>query len=217
MTSGEFGFERDIIQGLDIKRLPFIPPESLSSEHRKSIENLARQLINQAPDWEKLDRTVAEIYGLSEFDQERIANVVAVDMPYATSRDRGLEPVNQGEVEHYIRVLKKYLGNAFRRAGRKMRIQFLEDNKQQLPWKFFSVAVDNSKLPTNLPGNWMSQIDAMGISQLNIVDNDNGTLTIGLLNQYRYWVPSRAVLLAGYILWNHGAILEKDKDDTQDW
>ena len=216
MTSGMFGFERDIIQGLDIEHFPFIPPESLSAKHHKFIEGLAEGLKNNKPDWSKLDSTVADIYGLTDFDQQRIADVVAVEMPYASSRDRGLEPVNQDELVNFILVLKKYLGNAFRRAGRKMQIQFLETQNKELPWQFFSVAVDNSKLPTNLPGNWMSQIDTMGVSQLNIVDNDNGTLTIGLLNQYRYWVPSRAVLLAGYILWNHGAILEKDKDDTQD-
>ncbi|KFB16595.1 hypothetical protein PGPR2_01195 [Pseudomonas aeruginosa PGPR2] len=54
----------------------------------------------------------------------------------------------------------------------------------------------------------MEYADDLAVSRITIIDEQKSTVTVGLLNRYRYWTPTQARLLASDIIWQNGAMLE---------
>ncbi|EHJ03937.1 class I SAM-dependent DNA methyltransferase [Marinobacter manganoxydans] len=209
MTSGEFGVEREAQQKLDVDRLPFIPPEALSSGQRQSIETCAQSLMNNHPDWPSLDYTVGQLYGLSTFDQQVLSDTLAVNAPYASARDKGLTRIEEEQAKAFIAFLEKELAGALGAGGHKIKVQFLNETSAALPWRFFSVTLEGAFPPSTLPEYWIQQVNSLGVSRITIQNATQPSLTIGLLNRYRYWTLGQARLLASELVWEYGARLEE--------
>lgn len=209
MMSGEFGVEREAQQKMDVDRLPFILPETLSNEQRQSITTCAQQLIDNAPDWPMLDRTVAQLYGLSSADQQVVSDTLAINAPYASARDRGLARVTEEQAKEFIARLEKELAGAFAVGGHRVRVQALSTVSDALPWCFFSITLEDATPPPELPAHWVEQASDLGTSRITLLSADQPSLTVGLLNHYRYWTQSQAHLLASELIWEFGAHLEE--------
>lgn len=208
-TSGKFGVEREALQVMDIDRLPFIPPERLSTEQRKAIETCARQLVDNQPDWSALDRTVAQLYGLSSTDQQVMSDTLTINAPYASARDRGLARTTEEQAQAFIARLEKELTGAFGVGGHRVRVQAVNVASETLPWRFFSIRLNGAAAPTELPARWIEEAGDLGASRITLLSADQPILTVGLLNRYRYWTQSQARLLASELTWEFGARLEE--------
>ena len=79
----------------------------------------------------------------------------------------------------------------------------------QQPWKFFTVSLNCDASSQPLPQKWLGHIHDLGTSRITILDQQQSSLTVGLLNHYRYWTPTQARLLASDIIWQFGASLEE--------
>jgi hypothetical protein len=208
MTSGRYGVEREVLQLLDIDQFPLIAPESLSSKERRSIQQCADDLIRNRPDWNKLDVTVADIYGLSEGDLKTVADTLDINSPHASARGRSMDVAPEFQIEDFLSHLKSELASVFSAGGHAVRVQKLGENPASAPWRFFSVTLDNAKPALELPKNWIDHAYDLGTSRITVLSPNSSCLTVGLLNRYRYWMPSLARLLAADILWEFGAHLE---------
>lgn len=216
MSSGEFGVEREVQQKMDIDRFPFIAPEDLSSKQRQSIEICAQQLIDNQPDWPMLDRTVAQLYGLSSADQQVVSDTLAINAPYASARDRGLARVTEEQAKKFIARLEKELAGAFGAGGHRVQVQALSTVSEALPWRFFSIALEGAPPPPELPVQWIDQAGDLGVSRITLLSADQPSLIVGLLNRYRYWTQSQARLLASELIWEFGAQLEELSQSCED-
>lgn len=210
MSSGEFGVEREAQQVIDIDRFPFIPPEKLSTKQRQSIDVCAEQLESNKPDWKKLDRTIASLYSLTGNDCQALSETLAINAPYASARKRSLEEVSKSQVRKFLSRLQKELTSVFSAGGHSVQVQELKIDDSQLPWKFFSVSLDGAEPSLVLPTNWINSAYDLGTTRITLLDSNSSQLTIGLLNCYRYWVSSKARLLASDIIWEFGAKLEEN-------
>jgi hypothetical protein len=209
MTSGEFGVEREVQQKMDVDRFPFIPPEDLTPEQRQSIEICAQQLIDNHPRWPMLDGTVAKLYGLTSTDQQVLSDTLAINAPYASARDRGLARITEEQAQAFITCLEKELAGAFGAGGHRVQVQFLSATSIALPWRFFSITLEGASPPLELPAHWIEQVEGLGVSRITLLSADQPSLTLGLLNHYRYWTQSQARLLASELIWEFGARLEE--------
>jgi hypothetical protein len=209
MTSGEFGVEREAQQKLDINRLPFIPPENLSTDQRQSIETCAQSLISNHPDWPSLDYTVGQLYGLSTTDQQVLSDTLMVNAPYASARDKGLAKTEEEQAQAFIVCLKKELAGVLGAGGHQVQVQFLNNIKAALPWRFISITLEGRSAPLELPENWIQQVSSLGVSRITLLSSTQPSLIVGLLNRYRYWTQSQARLLASDLVWEYGARLEE--------
>lgn len=209
MTSGEFGIEREAQQKMDVDRLPFVPPESLSADQRQSIETCAQQLINNCPDWPMLDHTVGQLYGLSSADQQALSDTLTINAPYASARERGLAKVTEEQVQAFITCLEKELAGAFGVGGYQVHVQALGTVSNTLPWRFLSITLEKATPPLELPPHWIEQAGGLGVSRITLLSSDQPNLTVGLLNRYRYWTQTQARLLASELIWEFGARLEE--------
>ncbi|MCK7546255.1 SAM-dependent methyltransferase [Marinobacter bryozoorum] len=216
MTSGEFGVEREAQQKMDVNRLPFVPPESLSIDQRQSIETCAKQLINNHPDWSLLDYTVGQLYGLSSTDQQVLSDTLAINAPYASARDEGLARITEEQAQAFITCLGKALAGAFGAGGHRVQVQFLSATNPALPWRFFSITLEGGSPPLELPAHWIQQVSSLGVSRITLLSSDQPSLTVGLLNRYRYWTQSQARLLASELIWEFGARLEELGQQCED-
>lgn len=216
MTSGKFGVEREAYQVMDIDRFPFIPPETLSKEQRLSIATCAQQLIDNEPDWPMLDRTVAQLYGLSSADLKVVSDTLAINAPYASARNRGLARITEQQAQTFIDNLEKELASVFDLGGHRLRVQVLNSKSEALPWRFISIALESAAPPLELPAQWVDQVGGLGVSRITLLSADRPSLIVGLLNRYRYWTQSQARLLASELIWEFGARLEELSQSCED-
>jgi len=209
MTSGEFGVEREALQVMDINQFPFIPPEQLSAAQRQSIEQCVEQLIANRPDWKALDRAVAQLYGLTARDQRTMADTLDTRAPFPAALERARRAVTTQERERFRAQLEDELSSVFAASGHRVCARLLPDQDGRLPWRFLSISLDGRPLPPALPGRWIEQVDDLAASRITLLDAQEPSLTVGLLNQYRYWTPTQARLLASDLIWQYGALLEE--------
>lgn len=209
ITSGEFGVEREAVQGLDINRFPFVSPEQLSREQRTAVGQCAEKLIANAPDWGELDLTVADIYDLTARDQQTIADTLDTGAPFPSARNQVLQSVSDQKATQFCAQIEAELAPAFEAGGYRVRVGLIESAEANLPWRFFGLALEGHPLPATLPTRWLQDVDDLATSRITILDARDPSLTIGLLDRYRYWTPTQARLLASDLIWQYGAQLEE--------
>ncbi|WP_223296666.1 HsdM family class I SAM-dependent methyltransferase [Thiorhodovibrio frisius] len=209
MSSGEFGIERRAFQLLDIGQFPLIHPEELDEEQRSAINTCAAQLLANRPDWPQLDRTVARLYGLSELDQQTIADTLATRAPFAAVKSHAGQAVTQQEAKTFRAHLETELGNVLAASGHRVAVSLLESTDRSLPWRFLGVSLNGRPIQPDLPARWIDAADDLAASRITLIDAHEPCLAVGLLDRYRYWTPTQARLLASDLLWQHGALLEE--------
>lgn len=209
MSSGEFGFEREALQVRDIAAFPFIPPEKLAKKYRQAIDACAEKLIANQPDWPELDRTVAQFYGLSERDQQTIADTLSTRAPFAAAKNCAIKSVTQKEAELFRSRVETELVNVLSASGHRVQVRLTNCPDRHLPWRFLSIALNGRPTSPELPTRWVEQADDLAASRITLIDAHEPCLTVGLLDRYRYWTPTQARLLASDLLWQHGAMLEE--------
>lgn len=210
MGSGKFGVERESLQVIDVNDFPIISPEKLSSKQRDSLEKCAEMLINSNPDWDALDSNIAQLYGLSAREKQIISDTLSISAPHASSRNRGLAGTSKKQVKKFLSSLEKELTSVFSVGGYSVQVREFDTQCDQLPWRFFSIALNGAEPSNVLPINWINSAYDLGTSRISLLEGNAACLTIGLLNKTRYWMPSKARLLASDILWESGAVLEEN-------
>ena len=208
MTSGRFGFEREVLQLLDVENFPIITPEKLSPAERALVEHAADGLVRNKPDWQELDRTVHKIYGMGPLDAEAMADALSTRSPFPAAKKLACAPVLSKWTERFCTRLQKELLGVLGASGHQVHVQLLSDHAH-LPWKFIAVSLDAQALPTTPPANWVEHADDLAVSRITIIDARRPLIIIGLLDRFRYWTPTQARLLASDLIWEHGAILEE--------
>ena len=118
------------------------------------------------------------------------------------------------EAKLFCKQLGDSLASVFANSGYAPQVHLIE-NESKNPWRFIAVFLskigDRSKDHTalSLPAQWTRQADDLAATRVTLIDPERPRLTIGLLNQYRYWTLTQARLLASNIIWEHGAMLEE--------
>ncbi|PMY73388.1 MULTISPECIES: class I SAM-dependent DNA methyltransferase [unclassified Pseudomonas] len=207
MTSAKFGVERESLQLHDIEHFPFVDIESIDGKTRDMICHCADELFSNRPDWDFLDRTVAELYGLHRYDLEVVSDSLSTRSPFPIIKSRSCGPVTLEEMEQFEQRLRVELSRVLAVSGYSVYIQRLASS-MQLPWKFISVSLSEHAVPTMPPSGWIEHADDLAVSRITIVDHKEPLLVVGLLDHYRYWTLTQARLLASDLLWQHGAMLE---------
>ncbi len=94
-------------------------------------------------------------------------------------------------------------------GGHQVQVQFLNNIKAALPWRFISIKLKGRSASLELPENWVQQLSSLGVSRITLLSSTQPSLIVGLLNRYRYWTQSQARLLASDLVWEYGARLEE--------
>lgn len=208
VTSGEFGFEREVVEKAALDKIPFPDFQKLTSEERRSITSLYDRLCSGDATWENVDEWVARLYGLGTRDLQVIYDTLEFNLPFAENKKKAQSAPNREDIEHFCIVLKKELSPWAERCNRSLSVAPIQSNALS-PWYGVRVTAHGQEAHT-LANEWeglLRAADEMAASEI-LVRAGEDDLLVGRLAQRRYWGDTQARLLAQRIIWSHIDLLK---------
>lgn len=210
VTSGEFGFEREVIEKATLDRIPLPDFRTFTSTQRGEILSLFDELLRGETSWSDVDEWVARLYGLGPRDLQIISDTLEFNLPFAQSkRDAQTIPTHE-ERARFCELLEKELTPWCDRFGSKIVVRQLVQPAIS-PWYGIDVRTSlHDSTDTVAPRDWeglLRAADDAAASEILIRDGIDGLL-IARLAQRRYWSKTQARLLAQRIIWSHVDLLK---------
>lgn len=206
ITSGRFGFEREVVEKFIIDETPVPVFEQLTAENRETSRSLFDALAKDGSEakWDKVDRWVGSLFGLTPDDIETIGDTLRYRLPFSTNLKASQAPVgdeHQATFSWRLAAELKPWGDRFD--------HFLEISPARMPpmspWKFVLIQGRKTGL-SDAEVDWTGAIelaDKLSATEVIYVDARANRLVLGRLNQARYWTASQARLAARRIIWDH--------------
>jgi hypothetical protein len=215
MESGKFGVERPVLQKTDLEQFPILPLESLGQKDLDAIERLSELLlVGEERPWSDVDEWIGNLYGLSRWDVATMRDTLSVALPWEGPQDNAQRRPEREEIDRFTRDCESLLSKLAKRAGRQVSVAVVRASEAE-PWCFLRAVSWPSggrapEVPALLDRElavFIHEAELQGATQIIHVPGDGGTLTVGILTQYRYWTPSRARLLSLDLVRRHEATL----------
>lgn len=207
MTSGKFGFERDVIEKAALDRMPLPDFNALSAAERETAAGLFDDVVQGRRSWEDVDRWVATLYGLNPSDLQIIADTLAFNLPFADSKIAAQARPDKKTQDRFLAQLCRDLEPWAKRFDTQLRIDPIE--RSSSPWLGLRLHT-GTVTPTASDADWeafLGLADATAATEL-IVQLQDGSLLIGRLAQNRFWTETQARLLAQHIVWSRLDVLK---------
>ncbi|HMP81161.1 MAG TPA: N-6 DNA methylase [Verrucomicrobiota bacterium] len=208
-TRPRFGAERRVLDKADFDDCPIFPFEKLTSEQRRLVAQLSQRLIaRDLAVFDEIDTFFGSLFGLDARDMEVVRDTVEVAMPYIESRDRACTPPRPAERERFRKRLESILRPFFKVTGDEPYVELWKPDSAFLqtsaPFGLLLISKRGTTMPA--PDGLFREVllklaDDTGSTR--IVQQIEGGLLVALLNQYRYWTPSRARLLGAELVREH--------------
>lgn len=206
LTSSEYGAERRKLQKGDLDDCPIFPFEKLSTEQRQTVVRLSERLISRdLKVFDDVDVFFGGLFGLDGKDTEVVRDTVEVAMPYIESRNRACNPPRPAERERFRKRLESILRPFFKVTGDEPQVELWKSDEAFLQAKapfgllFISKRSTTMSAPDSLFHDVLLKL-ADDTGSTRIIQQVDGGLVVALLNQYRYWTPSRARLLGAELV-----------------
>ncbi|MBS9721454.1 N-6 DNA methylase [Tianweitania sp. BSSL-BM11] len=207
ITSGEFGFEREVIEKSILEEIAIPPFESLSENLVHEVGDLFRRLEQDGNDaWPEVDAWVAKLYGLGERDLIVIDDTLRFNLPYASNRKMAQSEPSIDQVEKYCQTLEEELARFAKRFECAVRVIHVPDQGSS-PWRALRVFACRSAESETPDGGSLADIRALtavadrtSATEI-VVDEGEHSLAIMLLAQSRYWSETQARLAAQRLIW----------------
>ncbi|MBL4808418.1 MAG: N-6 DNA methylase [Rhodobacteraceae bacterium] len=209
MTSGEFGFERDVIEKYIIQEIPLPPFSELSPEDRNQVNIMFDELAEGETfeKWRKVDEWVGSLFDMTPDDVQTISDTLDFALPFAANKKAAQAPISAKSKKAYAVRLELELESWGARFDRKLSVRPI-DTSPLSPWQFVAISSD-ARID-----QWVSYdevlmhaiqeaADGLSSSEIVYLDVKNDCLYLGRLNQARYWSISQARLAARRIIWEN--------------
>lgn len=211
VTSGEFGFEREVIEKATLDRIPLPDFDKLTPNQRAEIDCLAKGSRSGDVSWEEVDQWVTRLYGLSRRDLQVISDTLEFNLPFADNKFNAQAVPSSSERERFCEVLRNELKPWSDRFGSRLAVDRIPSLAMS-PWQAIAVRTGRQEPMEIIPAHdWAGLLraaDEAAASEI-LVDDDPGRLLIGRLAQRRYWSETQARLLAQRIAWSHIELLKR--------
>ena len=109
VTSGKFGFERDVVEKAALDRIPLPDFHKLTQDQRREIDGLIEGLRSGAKSWEDVDEWVTRLYGLGRRDLQVVFDTLEFGLPFAENKRNGQTVPSADVKEEFCRVLRDEL------------------------------------------------------------------------------------------------------------
>ena len=210
MTSGKFGFERDVIEKATLDRIPLADFEKLTISQLHDVKTLTAGLRSGDVSWDAVDKWVANLYGLSGRDLQVISDTLEFNLPFSQNVMNAQASPSTGELDHFCSTLREELHPWCDRFDTTLVVQQVHELELK-PWQTISVRtkVNDGSETITLPDKnaFLKVANEAAPSEILIRDKQGGLL-IGRLAQKFYWSETQARLLAQRIVWSHSDLFE---------
>ena len=205
VTSGEFGFEREVIEKATLDRIPLPAFDKLEVSRRREIAPLVDGLQSGEVTWDEVDEWVNDLYGLGKRDLKIILDTLKLNLPFAENTRNAQASPGSAERERFREVLRGELLPWCDRFGSTLTVDEIPPPAMS-PWQAIAVRRPRREPTETVPADDLAGLlntaDAAAASEI-LVDNGSDGLLIARLAQRRYWSETQARLLAQRIAWSH--------------
>ena len=208
VTSGKFGFERDVVEKATLDSFPVPDFEKLTAQQRHEIEYLVEGLRSNRGSWNEVDEWVMRLYGLSERDSQVIVDTLEFGLPFPTNKRKAQAVPANAERERFCEVLRNELEPWSKRFGSTLVVEQIPPLSLS-PWHAIDVRNAVEEADEIAGCNWEGLLriaDEAAASEM-LLHDDPGRLVVARLAQRRYWSETQARLLAERIAWSHVDLL----------
>lgn len=204
VTSGKFGFEREVVEKIVIDAIPVPPFEQLPQATLDRIVPLFDAVARQDDEvaWAAVDAWVAGLYGLRRRDLEVIDDTLRYRLPFAANRAAAQAPVDAAARLAFCAALEAELRPWAQRFGKPLTVT-MPAHAPGSPWGLLRIATTPDPASALLDA-WPEVLrlaDQLAGSEVLLADPAGGGLWVARLAQARYWSRSAARLLARRIVW----------------
>jgi hypothetical protein len=210
MTSGRFGFEREVVEKFIIDELPIRPFEELAADEKRVIERLFAAVANEKNEngWSNVDNWVASLYEIQGADLQCIDDTLRLNLPFAENKRLSQNPPSGIEVEDFCKTLVGELAEWWPRDRQSLNV-FVQSRSYLSPWQFVQITGQLPRQDSRDPvdDGLIETANVMAATEIVLVDEQAHCLWLGRLNQSRYWSRSQARLAARHIVWEHSNFL----------
>ncbi len=210
ITSGEFGFEREVIEKATLDRIPFPDFNRLAPSQRQEIRAIFNALHLGKTSWDEVDKWVAGLYGLGPRDLQVISDTLKFNLPFADSKRNAQALPDKSETKRFCKVLESELSPWCARFGSSLVVNPIAGATAS-PWCGIEVRMhDFNPSDAIRAQEWEGLLHAADESAASevVVRNGRDGLLVGRLAQRRYWSDTQARLLAQRIIWSHIDLLK---------
>lgn len=210
LTSGEFGFEREVVEKSMVDALCIPAFDRLSEEEVATVVKLFDEVASASGStldqkWEEVDAWAAKIYGLKASDTEIIADTLEYSAPFADCREAAQRRPAQREIDQFLSTLEGALQPFAKRFNRSVDAREIKLAHEQ-PWLTFKLtsgaAVNKVEAVERDIEALLHMADGLGTTEV-VSPLDDGGLLVARLDQSRYWAPTQARLFARRVVWEH--------------
>ena len=204
VTSGEFGFERDVIEKSTLDRIPLPDFEKLTERQRREVNSLVEELHSGKISWKDVDEWVMGLYGLSQSDRQVISDTLEYGLPFAVNKQKAQSPPTIAERDRFRNVLRDELSPWYERFGSRFVVEHVPSFAMS-PWQAIQVRNVSCETVAEIPvSDWAGLLEAADKAAASeiLVDKAPDRLLVGRLAQRRYWSETQARLLAQHIIWS---------------
>lgn len=212
MTSGEFGFERDVIEKATIDRIAVPPFDGFTPEERRKANDLFALLDKNAEDgWNEVDMWISRLYGLTSRDLDVISDTLKYSLPFSDNKKSAENEPSDAAVRQFCSTLNAELEAWGSRFGKQL-VAEPTSLPNISPWRTLRLRIANAFQNGNAgpDRSWFEFFkvaDHLAASEVIFENSDENCIWIGRLDQARYWTPTRARLVARQMIWEHAEFL----------
>lgn len=213
VTSGKFGFEREVIEKATLDKIPVPDFRMLSSGQVSEMLTLFDGMKSQSSSWETADRWVAELYGLGARDLQVIQDTLRFNLPFSENKRWAQVSPTREEQSIFRDVLTRELTPWCERFKTKVAVDAIRLPATS-PWLGIEVRISPERESGTIAADdWKGLLraaDNLAATEVFVKAADDALL-IGRLAQSRYWSVTQARLLAQRIVWEHADLLKGQK------
>ncbi len=205
VTSGEFGFEREVIEKTTLDRIPIPNFDAIAPAQHTEIFQLFERLRTGKIPWTEVDEWVARLYGLGARDLQVISDTLEFNLPFSANKHKAQIPPGHVERARFCDALTNELSPWCKRFGQSLVVHEIVHSANS-PWYGIELRFGKTRTTQTVSASdWAGLLlaaDEVAASEILLRTDDN-TLLIGRLAQQRYWSATQARLLAQRIIWSH--------------
>lgn len=192
MTSSKMGCERTALLKAEVGAFPIPALQQLTPAQRSDLAKIEHEWANGQLARHAIDAWVCQVYRLRPADERLIDDRLACGLPQ--SRKHAMLPPSELEAQSFGQSLSATL-SPFDASAVPLQVDVFAQDASS-PWRFFHVgnagnrpAFDSAVLLDSIAIGDMLDASLVEIPQ-------DGGLTVGILNQRRYWSATAARTLA---------------------
>jgi hypothetical protein len=212
ITSGEFGFEREVIEKFVIDSIPVPPFENLAAAEVEQIDLLFDSVAREDSEqnWERVDAWASSLYGISERDLQVITETLRYNLPFSANKNAAQTPPTASEIGVFCTVLASELTPWAKRLGKGDILASSAQLPSELPWEILRIHCGGGIVSPRQHNDWSEIVevaDQHAATEIIYPDPTQQCLWLARLKQARYWGRSQARLVARRIAWEHLHVL----------